>query len=178
MCGRFKATFEFSDIRVRWNLDRDLPEYTPRYNVAPETSPNIPVIIRHRGANECRLMHWGLISSWAKDPSIGNQMINARAEPLMEKPAFKDLVRSRRCIIPADGFYEWRKEGKRKVPMWVHLKTKEPFALAGLWDVWRKPGWEAGGVVYDHYHGAKRTGATRSQPYARDPTTGRRRAMA
>jgi putative SOS response-associated peptidase YedK len=139
MCGRFTATFEFSDIRVRWNLDRDLPDYTPRYNVAPETSPNIAVIVRHRGANECRLMRWGLIPSWAKDPTIGNQTTNARVESLTEKPAFKHLLATRRCIIPADGFYEWRKEGKRKVPMWVHLKTKEPFAFAGLWDVWRKP---------------------------------------
>jgi putative SOS response-associated peptidase YedK len=89
MCGRIIATFDFGDIRVRWNLDRDLPHYTPRFNVAPETSPNIPVIIRQQGVNECRLMHWGLIPSWAKDPSIGNQMINARAESLLEKPAFK-----------------------------------------------------------------------------------------
>ena len=66
-------------------------------------------------------------------------MINARAESLTEKPAFKSLVTRCRCIIPADGFYEWRKEGKRKVPLWVHRKTKEPFAFAGLWDVWRKP---------------------------------------
>ena len=139
MCGRFTATFEFSDIRVRWNLDRDLTKYTPRFNVAPETSPNIPVIVRHKGANECRLMHWGLIPNWANDPTIGNRMINARAESLTEKPAFKDLVGTRRCIIPADGFYEWRKEGKRKVPMWVHLKSKESFGLAGLWDVWRRP---------------------------------------
>ena len=78
-------------------------------------------------------MHWGL--SWAKDPTVGNRMINARAETLTEKSAFKDLVGSRRCIIPADGFYEWRKEGKRKVPMWVHLRSGEPFGLAGLWDV-------------------------------------------
>ena len=85
-------------------------------------------------------MHWGLIPSWAKDPTIGNRMINARAETLTEEPAFKHLVGSRRCIIPADGFYEWRKEGRRKVPMWVHLKSREPFGLAGLWDVWRKPG--------------------------------------
>ena len=137
VCGRFTATFEFSDIRVRWNLDRDLPHYTPRFNVAPETSPNIPVIIRHQGGNECRLMHWGLIPHWAADRSIGNRMINARAETLTELPSFKPLIDRRRCIIPADGFYEWRKEGRRKVPMWVHLKTKEPFALAGLWDVWR-----------------------------------------
>jgi putative SOS response-associated peptidase YedK len=135
MCGRITATFEFSDIRVRWNLDRDLPKCTPRYNVAPETSPNIPVIVRQRGGNECRLMHWGLIPHWATDPSIGNRMINARAETLTELPSFKPLVDRRRCIIPADGFYEWRKEGKRKVPMWVHLKNRKPFGLAGLWDV-------------------------------------------
>jgi len=139
MCGRFTATFEFSDIGIRWNLDRDLPDYTPRFNIPPETSPNIPVIVRHRNANECRLMQWGLIPHWAADPSIGNRMINARAETLTELPSFKLLVDRRRCIVPADGFYEWRKEGKRKVPMWVHLKTKEPFAFAGLWDVWRKP---------------------------------------
>src|SRR4029453_7122715 len=115
MCGRFTATFEFSNIRVRWNLDRDLPKYIPRFNVAPETSPNIPVIVRHRGGNEGRLMQWGLIPHWAADPSIGNRMINARAETLTELPSFKSLVTRCRCIIPADGFYEWRKEGKRKV---------------------------------------------------------------
>ena len=81
-------------------------------------------------------MHWGLIPHWAADPSIGKRMINARAETLTELPSFKPLVDRCRCIIPADGFYEWRMEGRRKVPMWVHLKTKEPFGLAGLWDVW------------------------------------------
>jgi putative SOS response-associated peptidase YedK len=140
MCGRITATFEFSEIRVRWHLDRDLPLYAPRFNIAPEqTSPTIPVIVRHQGRNECRFMHWGLIPHWADDPSIGNRMINARAETLTELPSFKLLVDRRRCIIPADGFYEWRKEDRRKVPMWVHLKTREPFAFAGLWDVWRKP---------------------------------------
>src|SRR4030095_518229 len=139
MCGRFTATFEFSDIRVRWNLDSDLPKYIPRFNIAPETSPNIPVIIRHRGGNECRLMQWGVLPHLAADLSIGNRMIKARAETLTELPSFKSLVTRCRCIIPADGFYEWRKEGKRKVPMWAYLKTKEPFAIAGLWDVWRKP---------------------------------------
>ena len=84
-------------------------------------------------------MHWGLIPHWAQDPTIGNRMINARAESLTEKPAFKHLVGSRRCIIPADGFYEWRKQGKRKVPIWVYLTSRQPFGLAGLWDVWRKP---------------------------------------
>ena len=140
MCGRFTATFEFSDLKIRWSLERDLRNYSPRFNIAPEQiSPTIPVIVRHRGGNECRLMHWGLIPHWAADPSIGNRMINARAETLTELPSFKSLVNGGRCIIPADGFYEWRKEGNRKVPMWVHLKTKGPFVFAGLWDVWRKP---------------------------------------
>ena len=102
-------------------------------------SPTIPVIVRQRVGNEYRVMHWGLIPNWAADPSIGNRMINARAETLTEFPSFKHLVDRRRCIIPADGFYEWRKEGKRKFPMLVYLKNKEPFGLAGLWDMWRKP---------------------------------------
>ena len=102
MCGRITATFEFSDIRVRWNLDRDLPRYTPRFNIAPETSPNIPVIVRHKGGNECRLMHWGLIPHWAKDPAIGKPYASMPCGNTDEKPA------------PADGFYEWRKEGKRR----------------------------------------------------------------
>jgi putative SOS response-associated peptidase YedK len=140
MCGRFTATFEFSDIRVRWNLDHDLPKYTPRFNIAPEQiSPTIPVIVRHKGGNECRLMHWGLIPHWAADPSIGNRMINARAETLTELASFRLLVNRYRCIIAADGFYEWRKEGNRKVPMWVYLKSREAFGLAGLWDAWSKP---------------------------------------
>src|SRR5262245_11319533 len=78
----------------------------------PETSPNVPVIVRQKGVNECKLMDWGLIPHWAADPSIGNRMINARAETLTELPSFKSLVNGGRCIIPADGFYEWRKEGK------------------------------------------------------------------
>jgi len=141
MCGRFTASFEFSDIRMRWNLDRDLPRYTLRFNIAPEQiSPTIPVIVRHKGGNEVPAHALGADPLLGKDPTIGNRMINARAETLTEKPAFKHLVGSRRCMIPADGFYEWRKEGRRKVPMWVHLKSREPFGLAGLWDVWRKPG--------------------------------------
>src|SRR5262249_50033254 len=84
MCGRFTATFEFSDIQVRWDLDRDLPKYTPRFNIAPETSPTISVIIRQKGVNECRLMHCGLIPHWPPDPSIANPTINAISETLAE----------------------------------------------------------------------------------------------
>jgi putative SOS response-associated peptidase YedK len=83
--------------------------------------------------------HWGLIPHWAADPSIGNRTINARAETLTELPSFKSLVNRGRCIIPADGFYEWRKEGKGKIPMRFKLKSGEPFAFAGLWDSWKQP---------------------------------------
>jgi len=88
-------------MQVRWNLDRDLPLYKPRFNVAPETTPNIPVIVRQKGVNECRLIQWGLIPNWAADPSIGTRMINARAETLIELRSFKRLVDRRRCINSA-----------------------------------------------------------------------------
>ena len=134
MCGRFSATFSFREIKLRWNLQGDL-SFEPRYNIAP--SQSVPVIVRTEDRNEAKLMKWGLVPSWAPDPSIGNRMINARAETLLEKPSFRNLVSQRRCLIPADGFYEWRREGNRKVPVWIHLKKKEPFAFAGLWDAWR-----------------------------------------
>jgi len=135
MCGRFTASFEFREIKVRYNLQRDLPLFARRYNIAP--SQEVPVIIQNGGKNELKIMRWGLVPSWAPDRSIASRMINARAESITDKPSFRRLVESRRCLIPADGFYEWRREGSGKVPVWFHLKKKEPFAFAGLWDVWR-----------------------------------------
>jgi len=138
MCGRFGATFQYRDIiKVLWNLRGDLPEFGPRYNIAP--SQEVTVIVRNEHRNEIKPMRWGLVQSWAQDPSIGQRMINARSETLLERPSFKNLVASRRCLVPADGFYEWRQEGKSKVPMWIYLKNREPFAFAGLWDYWRDP---------------------------------------
>jgi putative SOS response-associated peptidase YedK len=137
MCGRFGATFTFREIIVRWNLQRDIPMYAPRFNIAP--SQQVPVIVSTDSAPDAKGMQWGLVPWWAKDPAIGNRMINARAETLTEKGAFKNLVDKRRCLVPVDGFYEWRQEGKRKVPMWFYLRGTEPFAFAGLWDLWRKP---------------------------------------
>jgi putative SOS response-associated peptidase YedK len=134
MCGRFGATFSYRDIKIRWNLYGELSGFAPRYNIAP--SQDVPVIMRNQGRNELKPMRWGLVPSWAQDPSIGQRMINARSETLLEKPSFKQLVASRRCLVPADGFYEWRREGNRKVPMWITLKSREPFAFPGLWDCW------------------------------------------
>jgi putative SOS response-associated peptidase YedK len=143
MCGRFSATFSFRDIVARWNLSAHF-ELAPRYNIAP--SQSVPVIVRGEKGNEARVMKWGLVPSWAGDASIGNRIINARAETLLEKPSFKKLVSQRRCLIPADGFYEWRRDGNRKIPVWIHLKKNEPFAFAGLWDCWRD--FDAGSELY------------------------------
>ena len=109
----------------------------PRYNIAP--TQEAPVIVQANGKRTLELFRWGLIPWWAKDPAIGNRMINARAETLAEKPAFKNLLGKRRCLVLADGFYEWRKEGKGKVPMRFKLKSGEPFTFAGLWDSWKQP---------------------------------------
>ena len=100
-------------------------------------SQEVPVIVQNEGVNELKPMKWGLVPSWSPDTSIGNNMINARAETITEKPSYRRLVESNRCLIPADEFYEWRREGRGKIPVWFHLKKKEPFAFAGLWDVWR-----------------------------------------
>lgn len=99
----------------------------------------MPVVVRSGSRYEASLMKWGLVPSWAPDPSMGNRLINARAETLLQKPSFRNLVSQRRCLIPADGFYEWRREGNRKVPVWIHLKNKQAFVFAGLWDSWRNP---------------------------------------
>ena len=106
MCGRFTASFEFREIKVRWNLQGDIPLFTPRYNIAP--SQDVLVIVHNEDRSEIKPMRWGLVPSWAKDQSIGNRMINARAETLSDKPSFKRLVDKRRCLIPADGFYAVR----------------------------------------------------------------------
>jgi len=137
MCGRFTYAKEFRELRIRFHLDRDIPLFRPRYNIAP--GQEVAVIFNRDGARGLAMMQWGLVPAWVKDPAIDNRMINARAETLAEKPAFKRLIGKRRCVVPADGFYEWRKEGKRKVPMRFRLKTGEPFGFAGLWDSWRRP---------------------------------------
>jgi putative SOS response-associated peptidase YedK len=120
MCGRFTASFEFREIKLLLNLQRDIPLFARRYNIAP--SQEIPVTLQNDGVNELKPMKWGLIPSWAPDPSIGNNMINARVETITERPSYRRLIESKRCLIPADGFYEWRREGNSKVPVWFHLK--------------------------------------------------------
>jgi putative SOS response-associated peptidase YedK len=135
MCSRFSASFDSRELKIRWRVQSDPQLFTARYNVAP--GQNVPVIIRDEDKNQLKPMKWGLVPSWSSDPSIGNGMINARAETLTQKPSFKNLIGRQRCVIPANGFYEWRRDGRQKIPVWFHLKTKEPFGFAGLWDIWK-----------------------------------------
>jgi putative SOS response-associated peptidase YedK len=137
MCGRYTYfPREFSYLRVAWNVD-EIFGLMPRYNIAP--SQEAPVIVQADSKRKIELFRWGLIPWWARDPAIGKKMINARAKTLAKKPAFRGLLGNRRCLVLADGFYDWRKEGKGKVPMHFKLKSGEPFTFAGLWDIWKHP---------------------------------------
>jgi putative SOS response-associated peptidase YedK len=138
MCGRFTLTTSPEQLRGAFPW-LDIPdEIFPRYNIAPSQ----PVaVVPNNGENRLDFYSWGLIPSWAKEPEIGNRMINARAETLPEKPSFRSAFRRRRCLVLANGFYEWRQEpGQRnKTPMYIRLLTGQPFAFAGLWESWFAP---------------------------------------
>jgi putative SOS response-associated peptidase YedK len=130
MCGRFALHAHPDIVALQFGLEV-VPAFETRYNIAP----TLPVlIIRKEGASTAR---WGLVPHWAKDPSMGARMNNARAETVAEKPAFRDAYRSRRCLIPASGFYEWKSEFGLRQPYYVHPAEGELFAFAGLWEQWR-----------------------------------------
>lgn len=138
MCGRFTLIAGPEDLREAWPGFVLPDELTPRYNIAPSQ----PVaVVANNGQNKVEFFRWGLIPSWAKDPRMGQRMINARAETLAQKRSFRAAYRRRRCLVLADGFYEWRKEprSKTKTPMYVRLKSGKLFGLAGLWETWRSP---------------------------------------
>ena len=141
MCGRYSQGVDVSKLMDRFKVvvHNNLLTLPKKYNIAP--SQNAPVIIRQNQEDYLELFRWGLIPSWAKDPSIGNKMINARAESVAEKPSFRKPFKRTRCLVPADSFYEWKldENGRTKTPMRVVLKSREPFAFAGLWDIWKDP---------------------------------------
>jgi putative SOS response-associated peptidase YedK len=138
MCGRFTLTDPDADLAVQFNLP-EIPELAPRYNIAP-TQPVAAVrVAASRSGREMVLLRWGLIPFWAKDPSIGARMINARSETVGEKPAFRAAFKRRRCLVVADGFYEWQKQNGTKQPFYVRLRDARPFAFAGLWESWEGP---------------------------------------
>lgn len=134
MCGRFTLYASPEEVAEKFGLD-SLPILAPRYNIAP-TQPVGFVRRGNDGAHRWELGHWGLIPSWAKDPSIGARMINARSETAAEKPSFRAAMRRRRCLIPTTGFYEWKRVDGGKQPYHIHLVDGGLFAFAGLWEYW------------------------------------------
>jgi putative SOS response-associated peptidase YedK len=138
MCGRYTVTLTLEELILRYHTDMPTNKYhTPRYNVAPMQM--VMTVVHDGQTNRLGEVRWGLVPSWAKDEKMASGMINARAETLLEKPAFRSLVARRRCLIPADGFYEWQKNGKAKQPMRIVLKDRQLFSMAALYDIWDKP---------------------------------------
>lgn len=139
MCGRSSLTKTEKEIEARFQAtfySEELTRYNPlpNFNVAPTQRQ---AVITMSDQRHFRIFQWGLIPAWAKDKSIGSKMINARSETLEEKPAFKRLLQSKRCIIPLDGYYEWKKQGKSKTPFRIVTTDQDIFAVAGLWDQWQ-----------------------------------------
>jgi putative SOS response-associated peptidase YedK len=140
MCGRFTLTATIEEIIDRFAIQSFLEEenYSPSYNIAP--SQAVLAIINNGNANRMGFLKWGLIPPWAKDPSIGNKLINARAETLIEKPSFRNAFKKKRCLIVADSFYEWKRhEDNTKTPFRIKMKSNDLFAMAGLWEQWKSP---------------------------------------
>ena len=139
MCGRYRLSRRKQIIEEHFESAPWDDDWSPRYNIAP--TQQVPVIRQHpkEPVRELSMMRWGLIPSWAKDSSIATQMINARSETAATKPAFRDALQSRRCLVPADGFYEWARTGKVKQPYCFEVNGGELFAFAGLWDRWKDP---------------------------------------
>lgn len=134
MCGRFSQSLAGEAIAEAFQLT-ETPDWQPRYNIAP--TQMIPAIVAAEGnVRQFKPLRWGLIPSWAKDPTIGAKLINARSETVTEKPSFRSAFKQRRCLILADGFYEWRKQSGKKQPFYFRLKNGSLFAFAGLWEHW------------------------------------------
>jgi len=141
MCGRFALTQTDEQLLTEtFSLSGPVPTLVPRYNIAPTQSVATVVRDGESGENHLVLMRWGLIPSWSKDPSVASKMINARGESVHEKPSFRTALRKRRCLIIADGFYEWQTlpDGPKQ-PMFVTLQDRRPFGLAGLYEFWTEP---------------------------------------
>jgi putative SOS response-associated peptidase YedK len=134
MCGRFAGFRSLDELKNYFPIDKAACEAISNYNVAP--SQEVLAIAKYEGENWLVKFHWGLVPFWAKDTSIGNRMINARSETVAEKPSFRNAFKKRRCLILADGFYEWKGEKGRKQPLFITPPDRKPFAFAGLWETW------------------------------------------
>lgn len=136
MCGRFSNRTSAEKIKKEFKVE-EAPSVEARYNIAP--TQKILGISQENGEREAGIFKWGLVPSWAKDASMGARLINARSETVHEKPTFREAFKRRRCIIPADGYYEWQKTGGRKQPYYFTMRDERLFGFAGLWDRWKSP---------------------------------------
>jgi len=138
MCGRFTLSSPPEILASLFDLE-EVPALSPRYNIAPTQPVAVVRLDLEREARELTFLRWGLVPFWAKDPAIGSRLINARAETVAEKPAFREAFRHRRCLVPASGFYEWEKTEGGKQPFFFHAAADAPLAIAGLWERWKAP---------------------------------------
>ena len=136
MCGRYSLILTNGELQNRFEFEGERLGYAPAYNIAP--TQNILTVVGGE-SRRGEYMRWGLIPFWVKDKSIGSRMINARAETVSEKPSFRNALRRRRCLVLADGFFEWQRVRKNKRPMRIVIWSGEPFAFAGLWETWKDP---------------------------------------
>ena len=140
MCGRYTLTVPLSNLVDAFEVTPPAFEFHPRYNIAP--TQEVPIVAQDKRGRRMGLLRWGLVPSWAKDPAIGSRLINARSETAAEQPAFRRAFKTHRCLVPADGFFEWKKVvgasggTDTKVPYWIHMADGDPFAFAGLWERW------------------------------------------
>jgi putative SOS response-associated peptidase YedK len=135
MCGRYTLRTPVDSVAEAFEIEEYPSSITPNYNIAP--TQEVAAVVEEDEKRKLEMLHWGLIPSWAKDPSIGNKMINARAETIAEKPSFRRAFKVRRCLILADGFYEWKKTDGGKQPYHVKMEDGSLFAFAGLWETWQ-----------------------------------------
>lgn len=141
MCGRFVLATPAGRLQARFAFAMGGPPPAPRYNIAP-TQPVLAVLPGGDGGRGGAMLRWGLIPPWAKDGGAGRPLINAVSETAADMPAFRAAFRRRRCLVPADGFYEWRRQGRQRTPVYFRRKSGEPMAFAGLWESWQPPGGE------------------------------------
>ena len=139
MCGRYTLKASPEMLQEVFDIAEMPAGWQPRWNIAPtQAAPIIANRADFSGGRKVEAFRWGLVPSWAKDPAIGSRMINARSETAADKPSFRHALRRQRCLVLADGFYEWRKAGKTRIPTWIHRPDERPFAMAGLWQRWRQ----------------------------------------
>jgi putative SOS response-associated peptidase YedK len=139
VCGRFTLVSNISELQGRFGFLSEYTSLEPRYNIAPTDQV---LTVTNDGYRKGEMMRWGLVPSWAKDLKVGSRMINAVSETAAAKPAFRTAFRKRRCLVLASGFYEWKKDGKTRIPQYIFLKSGEPMAFAGLWELWKSPAGE------------------------------------